>query len=94
MFNDLCKQFLQNDESIAIEALNYSEPYFVFMANTKRLPRRTIRNDNKGNTLIEVKEQFRASFSLKYLNLFASTISDTVNIVNARSLSSLDKNYL
>jgi hypothetical protein len=78
MFNDLCKQFFQNDESIEIETGNYPEQYFIFMANTKKLPRRTIRNDNNGNTVVEVKEPFKAAFSLKYLNLFTSTISDTV----------------
>jgi hypothetical protein len=78
MFNDLCKQFLQNDEAIAIETGNYPEPYFMFMANSKKLPRRTIRNDNNGINVVEVQEQVNMAFSLRYLNLFTSSISDSV----------------
>ncbi len=80
MFNDLCKQFLQNDEALAIETSNYPEPYIMFMANTKKLPRRTIRNDNNGINVVEVKEPVNMAFSLRYLNLFTSSISDTVKI--------------
>jgi hypothetical protein len=86
MFNDLCKQFSQNDEAIEIETGNYPEPYYIFMAYTKKLPRRTIRNDNNGNTILEVKEPVKASFALRYLNLFTSTISDTVYIIKSRSV--------
>jgi hypothetical protein len=56
LFTDLCKQFNQYEDSIEIElGHNHNGEYVLFVAKEKRFPKRTIMNDHRGETVVNVK---------------------------------------
>ncbi len=54
LFSEICKQFLLSDDVLEIET-GTNPNYVIFSAAGKKLPRRSIKSDEKGSTIITVK---------------------------------------